>query len=233
MSHEGDGMKLRDLARSSSSPTSFMPALHVFRSRFRNRETSRCSRRSYESVPASSSTMRLLILLQQATVVPILGILRRPHHPGSPVTLPIRTHHGDQNICQRTCHRPAPLLFSLIFGQNQHNVYSEVLIAGDLTKEDILQMRDNGGFFLSNAPASDTGEFAYDGDTVYFAQPSLSQFVPGGSGPGAFDQSIFIYDLNHTPNNTLAFTGRNATNRNTGVVLRYALPDYLGCSSTS
>jgi len=33
-----------------------------------------------------------------------------------------------------------PLLFvSLIFEQNQHNVYREVLIAGDLSKEDMDQ----------------------------------------------------------------------------------------------
>ena len=44
-------MKLRDLARGSSNPTSFMPAFHIFRSRFKNRETSRRSRKSYESVP--------------------------------------------------------------------------------------------------------------------------------------------------------------------------------------
>jgi len=50
MSHEGDGMKLRDLARGSSSPTSFMPALYIFRSRLRNGGTSRRSRKSYESV---------------------------------------------------------------------------------------------------------------------------------------------------------------------------------------
>ena len=51
-------MKLRDLARGSSNPTSFMPAFHIFRSRFRNLETSRRSRKSYESVP------RLFFLLR-------------------------------------------------------------------------------------------------------------------------------------------------------------------------
>jgi hypothetical protein len=51
MSYEGGGMKLRDLARSSSNPTSFMHALYIFRSRFRNRETSRHSRKSYDKRP--------------------------------------------------------------------------------------------------------------------------------------------------------------------------------------
>ena len=54
MSYEGGGMKLRDLARTSRNPTSFISALHIFRSRFGNRVTSRCSRKSNESVPRSS-----------------------------------------------------------------------------------------------------------------------------------------------------------------------------------
>ena len=65
MSYEGSGMKLRDLARGSGNPTSFMPAFHIIRSRFGNRETDRRSRNPYESVPRSSSTaLRLLTLLQ-------------------------------------------------------------------------------------------------------------------------------------------------------------------------
>ena len=55
MSYEGSGMKLRDLARGSSSPTSFMPALHIIWSRFRNRGADRRSRNSYECVTRSSS----------------------------------------------------------------------------------------------------------------------------------------------------------------------------------
>lgn len=48
MSYEGGGMKLRDLARNSQNPTSFLPALRIFLSRFWNRETARRSRESYE-----------------------------------------------------------------------------------------------------------------------------------------------------------------------------------------
>jgi len=70
---------------------------------------------------------------------------------------------------------------------------------------------------------SDIAELVYGNDTVYFAQPSLSQFVPGGSGAGTFSPSPSI-GLKDTPNNTPASTGRNATKGNTGVVLRYALP---------
>jgi len=64
-------------------------------------------------------------------------------------------------------------------------------------------------------------EFVYGNETIYFAQPSLSQFVPGGSGAGTFNQPELI-NLKDTPNNTLPLTGRNAPKSNTGVVLRYA-----------
>ena len=50
MSYEGGGMKLRDLARGSGNPTSFMPAFHIFRSRFGNQETTRRPHTSHESV---------------------------------------------------------------------------------------------------------------------------------------------------------------------------------------
>jgi len=66
-------------------------------------------------------------------------------------------------------------------------------------------------------------ELVYGNDTIYFAQPSLSQFIPGGSGAGTFNPSASI-GLNGTPNNTLALVDKNATKGNTGVVLRYASP---------
>ena len=105
-------MKLRDLARGSSNPTSFMPALHIFRTRFRNRETTRRSRKSYESVPISSSSLRVLRLLQQTTMVPVLSIFRLPCHPGSPITFPIRTHHEDRNFHPCAYHRLPPYCIS-------------------------------------------------------------------------------------------------------------------------
>ena len=135
MSHEGGGMKLRDLARGSGNPTSFMPAFHILRSRFRNRETARRSRKSYEFVPILCSALCLLTLLQQATMVPVLRILHRPRHPGPPVTFFIRTDRSDQYFHRCTCRRSASWYF-LIFEQNQYKAYREVLIAGDLSKED-------------------------------------------------------------------------------------------------
>ena len=110
MSHEGGGMKLRDLARGSRDPTSLLPAFHILRARFGNQETARGWRRSYESVHRlTSTTQRLLTLLQQTTMVLTHKLLRRPRHSGSPGTVPIRTYNGDQNFRKRTCHRPAPL----------------------------------------------------------------------------------------------------------------------------
>ena len=223
MSHEGGGMKMRDLARGSSSPTGFMPAFHIFRSRFRNRGTSGRSRKSYESVPrSSSSALCFLTLLQQTTMVPVLGILRPPCRLGSPVAIPIRTHRRDRNFYKCTCHKPTSLYF-LIFEQNQGGVYHEVLIAGDVSEADINQATTLRSTFLPYGGTSDTAEFVYDNDTVYFAQPTLSQFVPGGSGAGTFNLSASI-GLKDTPNNTIALMGRNAPKSHTGVVLRCALP---------
>jgi len=135
----GDGMKLRDLARSSGDPKSFMPAFHLLRSRFGSRRTSRGSRKSYESVPVTSSALRILTLLQQTTVVVVLGILRRPCHPGTDVKFPIRAYHRDRCFRKRTCNRPSFFPCFLIPEQNQRKTYREVLIAGDLSQEDISQ----------------------------------------------------------------------------------------------
>ena len=57
MSYEGDGIKLRDLNKGSSDPKSFMPAFHILRSRLGNQGAARRSRKSYESVPKSSSAL--------------------------------------------------------------------------------------------------------------------------------------------------------------------------------
>ena len=147
MSYEGGGMKLRDLAGSSRNPTSFFPAFRILWSRFGNRETARHSRKSYESVPRLHSALRLLILPQQTTVVRVHRILCRPRHPGTTVTFPVRAHHGDQDFRPRMCHIPASFSHLLIFEQNQRKVYSEVLIAGDLSQEDVSRATAQLGAF--------------------------------------------------------------------------------------
>jgi len=73
MSHEGDGMKLRDLSRGSSNPTSFVPAFHILRYRFGNQEASRSSRKSYESVPISSRASPLLTFYSKRPWTMFLG----------------------------------------------------------------------------------------------------------------------------------------------------------------
>jgi hypothetical protein len=199
MSYEGGGMKLRDLARNSQNPTSFLPAFRIFLSRFGNRETARCSRKSYDKRPWS-------IFIGFFIVLAILGPL-------------------------------LPFLFGRImvietFVRNQRRAYREVLIAGDLSQDDVDRANAQLGAFQDFAQtwtllpygrsAPDTAEFIYGNETVYFAQPSLSQFVPGGSGAGTFNtnQSASI-NLRDTPNNTLALTSRNAPKSDTGAVLRY------------
>jgi len=70
-------------------------------------------------------------------MVSVLRILHRPCHPGPLVTFPIRTHHGHQNFYPRVCHRSRVASYFLIAEQNRREVYREVLIAGDVSKEDV------------------------------------------------------------------------------------------------
>ena len=64
MSYEGSGMKLRDLAKNSQHPTSFLPAFRIILSRLWSRETARYSRESYESVSGSPSIPHHLMFMQ-------------------------------------------------------------------------------------------------------------------------------------------------------------------------
>ena len=156
-------------------------------------------------------------------MVTVLDVLHHPRHPGSCVKFYIRTHHRDQYFRQRTCYGPASLNF-LTFKQNQRKVYHEVLIAADLSREDedrAASLSSPWTAFPYGNSRSDTAEFVYGNDTVYFAQPSLSQFVPGGSGAGVFNQSASI-DLKDASKNSLQLAGRNAPRSYTGAVLRYA-----------
>ena len=223
MSYEGDGIRIRNLAKSTGDPTSPLPAFHIFRSRFGNQETSRRSRKSYESVPRSPSAPRLLTLPQQTTLVSVLSIIRRPRHPGCSDTLPVRTCRGDQNFCRRTYHRPASFLDFLIVEQNKRKVYREVLIAGDLSKEDIDRAGAQRVTLLRyGGITSDTAELVYNNDTVYFAQPSISQFIPGGVGAGTFNTSASIGRGNTQDNALGRASGNRTISNDNGVVLRYA-----------
>ena len=69
---------------------------------------------------------------------PGLGIFRHYRHFGSPVTFPIRANRGDRDFRPRTCRGPVSWCFlTFEFEQNQRNVYREVLITGDLSREDV------------------------------------------------------------------------------------------------
>jgi len=119
---------------------------------------------------------------------------------------------------------PQPcLLLSPNFEQHQRRAYHEVLIAGDLSEDDLNKIEVNG--FVPLHPDPDIAEFAYGNDaanTIYFAQPSVSQFVPGGAGPGTID--FWPIGLKDPLNNTFAVAGRNSTRNGTGAILRYASP---------
>ena len=102
------------------------------------------------------------------------------------------------------------------------------MIAGDLSEDDLTRAVP---YIDEPSPMSDFSEFAYGSDTVYFVQPSLSQFVPGGSGAGTFIPPAQI-GLKGPLNNTLASTGRNTVKGDTGAILRYA-PSACQCTLTS
>ncbi|KAF9778318.1 hypothetical protein BJ322DRAFT_492827 [Thelephora terrestris] len=201
LGHEGGGMKLGDLARNSQNPTSFISALLICISRFGSRETARDSRGSYDKRPWP-------LFIMVFAVLAILG-----------PTL--------------------PFLFGRImiietFTQNQRAEYREVLIAGDLSPDDVNRATDQLGAFQSFAQTwtllpygrtpPDTVEFAQNNDTVYFAQPTLSQLVPGGSGSGTFNvNQTASLDLGNNPNDTLALLmNGNAPRESMGELLRYS-----------
>jgi len=65
-------------------------------------------------------------------------------------------------------------------------------------------------------------EFAYGNDTVYFPQPSLSQFGPGGSGLGVFDANRTASLKDGESDTKLALLrNRNTPKDGVGVGLRY------------
>ena len=102
-------------------------------------------------------------------------------------------------------------------------MYSEVLIAGDLSKEDIIQTGTQG---ILSTTDLDTAEFIYGkgaANTVYLAQPSLSQFVPGGSGAGAFHEPMPLGVKDRVwSSSSLSLMNRHTLKNDTGAVLRYA-----------
>jgi len=137
MSYEGGGIKFRDLARNSRNPTNFLPALWILLSRLRSRETARDSRRSYEFVSdhplfhtiSYSCSKRpwslfLGLFIVFAVLVPLLPFLFG------------RIMVIETFVRVRVINLSLPCAF-LISEQNQRNVYREVLIAGDLSQEDV------------------------------------------------------------------------------------------------
>jgi len=107
--------------------------------------------------------------------------------------------------------------------QNQRKVYREVLIAADISSGDENQavaLSPDWSALPDGRSTSGTVEFSYDNETVYFAQPSSSQFLPGGYGLGVFSRYALI-SLKDDPNNSLLLTGRSAPKNNAGMVLRY------------
>ena len=118
-------------------------------------------------------------------------------------------------------------LHFLIFEQNRRTTYHEVLITGDLSQEDVQWAMPAGSPYRRGTP--EIAEFVHNNHTVYFAQPSLSQFVLGGS---PFNQPAAIGRKDPT-NDTLVLMDRNTLRSDTGTVIRYASPTRWRCSLTS
>ena len=100
------------------------------------------------------------------------------------------------------------------------------MIAGAISEADEDRAPSNFKTWSSlpyGSSMSEPAEFIYGNDTVYFAQPSFSQLVPGGSAAGIFNKYGSI-SLKDAPSNALPLTGRNAPRSNNGAVLRYAPP---------
>ena len=117
------------------------------------------------------------------------------------------------------------LFLSPDFEQNQRRAYHEVLITGDLSKEDISKIEQAGRLYTTRT-YPDTTEFVYGNNavnTVYFTQLSVSQFVPGGSGTAVIPDPPPM-GVKGPLNNAFALTGRDTTRNDTGAILRYASP---------
>jgi hypothetical protein len=146
-------MKLGVLARTSQNPTSLLSALWIFLWRFWSPEIARGPRKSsYESVfihllscaisySCSRRHWSLFIgfFIALATLGPMLPFLLG------------RIMDIETFVCVRITVLPLSLAF-LSFEQNQHMVYSEVLIAGDLSQEDVDRATAQlGAFQVSQA----------------------------------------------------------------------------------
>jgi len=150
MSYEGGGIKFHDLARISRNPTNFLPALRILLSRLGNREMARNSRRSYEFVFRSSPVPHNLIFLYSCSKRPwslFLGlfIVLAVLVPMLPFLFG-RIMVIETYVRVRVTDLP-PSRASLTSEQNQRNVYREVLIAGDLSQEDVDRAASQLGAF--------------------------------------------------------------------------------------
>jgi len=66
-------------------------------------------------------------------------VLHLSGYLGSHVTFPHWAYHGHPNLGPREFHRSVPFssIRFMLFEQNQRMVYREILIAGDLSKDDV------------------------------------------------------------------------------------------------
>ncbi|KAK7051334.1 hypothetical protein VNI00_004834 [Paramarasmius palmivorus] len=167
---DAPGIRLRDLSSTVEEPTSMWAGLRLMWARYMYTGTARRARKAYDKRPW---TLVILFFLASSTLASVLPfILSRI------VDIETRiVHTGRQGS------------------------YNEVRVKGDLSPQDIQKadkLRDVFETFQLTWTLSPFSSFGNlppvitlqdsEGEDVYFAEATRSQFLPGGSGFGTFEQ---------------------------------------------
>ncbi|KDR74467.1 hypothetical protein GALMADRAFT_71149 [Galerina marginata CBS 339.88] len=172
------GVRLKDLATHSNNPLGSLGALWLLWDRHSYQGADREYRKFYDKRPWS---LWILFFLLNVLLSGALSFLL-----GRVVDISVHVIHQSQE-------------------------YQEVAVVADVSDRDInrakglLSAFENFTFTWTLAPFSTRGSlpaavsFAWDNDTVYFSEVSLSQLVPGGSGFGTFQSDTTSPSLDIDP----------------------------------
>ncbi|KAF7331706.1 hypothetical protein MKEN_00050400 [Mycena kentingensis (nom. inval.)] len=195
---QNPGIRLRDFADSSASPTSILAGLKLLWSRTFYQGASRRARAHYDPRPWTFYVLAFLIMVTISSSLPfILG-------------------------------RVVDIRASIV---HQSDNYYEVAVAADLSEDDLSRAAALDGTFndfrytWTLSPFSSHGNLPspvmlqWEEDTVYFAETTLSQLLPGGTGFGTFDSDTTAA----TTQLDIKQATENSGNRDVsaGMVLRY------------
>ncbi|KDQ65143.1 hypothetical protein JAAARDRAFT_168055 [Jaapia argillacea MUCL 33604] len=190
------GLRIKDLEVMSRSSTSAWVAISVIWNRIRYLGIKRNVRRSYDDRPWILVVLFFLITMIFGGMLPFIF--------ARIVNITTRIEH-------------------------QTTQYREVSVVGDLSDQDVAkassQMLAFADFvrtwtlapFASGTEQARPVTFQYGNDTVYFAEPLLSQLMPGGHGLGTFDLNGTQTGM--TDSDLMAEQNQGA--QQPGVLLRY------------